>query len=356
VSADTFTPPLIVETPEDMMHRRADFLLWVNDAPTTQFINTEGTILELTAPRRGNKAYAKRQRKRYQRNLERLGEQRYSALHNTNGRTETAETQDLFFTFTYDHKKYTIDEANARVSNDLKKMRTYIHRIFDSKFGTITCYESSKTGYPAPHMIIRFDKSFPVFYHLSSKMKWSWRLKDKNLKLRFQVAWRSIGGGHSDVKGIVDTDGDDIGAKIRYAFKYILKAVVGDKKSQDSVTALNTLANNKAFHRGTVYMSPAFVNRTPNPVISRLDITRTKLQQAKNLIYTLNRKIKAKPDQETALGSRLSYLRRVISVLQSNLPPPEWKYYHTVEPWMMRLRGKGTADATVTVYSGVPAI
>lgn len=73
----------------------------------------------------------------------------------------------FLFTFTYDHNKYTIDETNTRVSNDLKKMRTYIHRIFNSKFGTITSYESTKSGYPAPHFVVRLDRLFPVFSHLN---------------------------------------------------------------------------------------------------------------------------------------------------------------------------------------------
>jgi hypothetical protein len=224
-------------------------------------------------------------------------------------------------------------------------MRSYIRRIFDSKYGTITCYESTIAGYPAPHIIIRFDKSFSVFYHLSKKdMRRTWRLKDPNLKLRFQVAWRSLGGGWADVMGIVDTDSDSIGQKIQYSFKYVTKAVIGGKKPP-SVTALNTLANNKAFNRGSVYISPAFVERTPNPVISRLDITRTKLQQAKNLLYTLKRKIKAKPDQETALSPKLSYLHRVISVLQSNLPPPEWVYSGTLLAYIVNRRKNIPAPA-----------
>ena len=137
-------------------------------------------------------------------------------------RNNMAETQDFLFTFTYDHNDYTIDEANARVSNDLKKMRTYIHRIFDSRFGTITSYESTKSGYPAPHMIVRLDRSYPVFSHLNKEtLRRSWHLTDKEMKEKLQTKWKMIGGGWCDIKGIVDDESDSISAKIGYSFKYL---------------------------------------------------------------------------------------------------------------------------------------
>lgn len=340
--------PLVVETPEDMEKRRSDFVDWWEDAPTTQYINEEGAILELQAPRRGNQAYVKKQRKRYRRLLDRLGDERRSPLRYQNRKT-IADTSDFFFTFTYDHKRYTIDEANARVSDDLKKMRTYINRIFDSQFGTITCYESTEAGYPAPHMMIRFDKSYPVFSHLSKKtQERSWRLKKKDLLLRFQLAWSTLGGGWCDVKGIVSDTYNGIVSKIQYTFKYLTKTVMGDKYSvSNPLIALNTLSNNKAFNRGTVYISPRYIARLENPPLSRLDIIRTKLQQARNRLTTIKRKILKKPELEPTFSAIMNRLRYVISVLLSHLPPPEWRYYATIDAWVMRLRKNKPANANI---------
>jgi len=317
-----------ITTPEEMAVRRSELAEWVAGAPYTQFINGEGETIELLSPRRGNRSYAKRQRKRYDRMLHRLGMERFSIMR---FRNNNAETQDFFFTFTYDHNDYTIDEANARVSNDLKKMRTYIHRIFDSKFGTITAYESTKSGYPAPHFIIRFDKSFSVFSHLNKKtFKRSWRLTDKRIKDEIQKKWKSIGGGWCDIKGIVDDESDNIGSKIGYSFKYLTKTVIGDDFVSNNITALNTHANNKAFNRGSVYVSSAFIYRTPNPALSRLDIIRTKLQQANNKYYVIKRKMQSCPNEFRELLPKLRRIIRVIAVLQSNLPPPVWKYCDTL--------------------------
>jgi len=317
----------IVNTPEDMEVRRSELVEWASAAPYTQFVkvDNEEEIIEVLSPRRGNRSYAKRQRRRFNRLFYRLGTERYSIIR---FRNRTAETQDFLFTFTYDQNEYTIDEANARVSNDLKKMRTYIHRILGSKFGSITCYESTKRGYPAPHMIVRLDRSYPVFSHLSKKtFKRNWRLTDRELVQRLQDKWRMLGGGWFDIKGIVDDESDSIGAKIHYLFKYLTKTLVNDEYISKNVTALNTLANNKAFNRGTVYVSSAFIQRTPNPVLSRLDIIRTKLQQANNRYYALRRKIRNDPSLFKELKPKVWRILHVINVLQSNLPPPEWKYY-----------------------------
>jgi len=207
-------------------------------------------------------------------------------------------------------------------------MRTYIRRIMGSKFGTITCYESTNKGYPAPHIIIRFDISYTVFSHLSKKtIKRNWRLTDRELVQRLQDKWRVIGGGWFDIKGIVDDESDNIGAKIHYLFKYLTKTLVNDDYISKNITALNMLANNKAFNRGTVYISSAFIQRTPNPVLSRLDIIRTKLQQANNRYYLLRRNIREDPSLFKELKPKIWHILHVVSVLQSNLPPPECKYY-----------------------------
>ena len=334
--AATLPADLVVNNSEDMAMRRSQLVEWVAEAPYTQFINKDEETIEVLSPRRGNRSYAKRQRKRYDRVLHRLGMERYSIIR---FRNNNAGTQDFFFTFTYDHNDYTIDEANARVSNDLKKMRTYIHRIFKSKFGTITAYESTKSGYPAPHMIIRFDRSFRVFSHLNKKtFKRSWRLTDKEIKDELQDKWRTIGGGWCDIKGIVDDESDSIGSKIGYSFKYLTKTVVGDDFVSKNVTALNTHANNKAFNRGSVYVSSAFISRTPNPALSRLDIIRTKLQQANNKYYVIKRKMRDCPNSFRELLLKLWRILHVICVLQFNLPPPDWKYCGTLTAAQVKIR------------------
>ena len=339
--------PLVVDDSVDMAVRRAEFLEWMQEAPTIEYRNDEGAKLELLSPRRGNLPYVRRQRRRYKRLLDRLGNELYTPLSDPT-RPHLACTHDFFITFTYDHNIYTIDECNARVSDDLKKMRTYLHRIFDSKFGTIVCYESSKSGYPAPHIILRLDKSVEVFSHLSKKNgKRSWRLKNNDTRLIIQAAWNTCGGGHCDIKGIVAEHYEDMSRQISYAFKYLTKTVTGRGKGaiKDPVTALNTLANNRAFHRGTVYISPAFIARIEDPPLSRLDILRTKLQQARNRICVLKRRITKHPEQKPQIDRMIARLAFAAAVIQSHLPPPEWHFTQSIPAWIIRQRKKGIADA-----------
>jgi hypothetical protein len=330
-----------VKNAEDMEKRRCEFIEWSKEAPTTQLINDAGVIKESLNPRRGNKPYAKRQMKRYYRILDCLGTERYSVLHHLGGSRESnkAETQDLFITFTYDHSKYTIDEANARVSSDLKKMRTYIKRIFHSEFGTITSYESTESGYPAPHLIVRFDRSYPVSYRLSRRTgEHIWRLDDINLRDRVRNAWESVGGGFTDIRGIVKGPRNDVADKIEYVFKYNIKAVKEADFTSDNIITINTLANNKAFNRGTVYVSPAFKERTQNPAISRLDIIRTKLQQARYKLSAIYRKILKNSSLSSVCDPVILHLTNVINVLRSSLPPPKWKYRATLTAEEVRKR------------------
>jgi len=138
-----------------------------------------------------------------------------------------------------------------------------------------------------------------------------------------------IGGGWFDIKGIVDDESDNINEKIHCLFKYLSKTLVNDDYISKNITALNTLANNKAFNRGTVYVSSAFIQRTPNLALSRLDIIRTKLQQANNRYYLLRRKLCADPSLFKELKLKIHSILKVIHVLRSNLPPPEWRYHDT---------------------------
>lgn len=199
---------------------------WLNDASIVYIRNVEtGEKVRHLAPKRGNKAYAAKYRKRMNELSAALSSCQLDEPFGATGKYR--RTKALLVTFTYWDKSMDIQGAWSNVSYDLAKWKIQAKRKLGAEsIATLAIKEGNEAGYPAPHMLILLDRPVIVERHVGKKNKQiTWRVNSFPVLDALKDAWKR---GFIDVQGICDqkvSDGSKKVSIVRYVFKYLTKAV-----------------------------------------------------------------------------------------------------------------------------------
>lgn len=139
----------------------------------------------------------------------------------------------------------------------INQFKVEMSHIFGSKYGSCTVKEGSRDNYPAPHMVVVFDK--PVIAHRWGKQWLIGKVHDRSLVDRVQSSWERIACAHCKINAIVDS------RAFAYVFKYIQKSVNCKAESIHSMTdpelvCFNTHLNH-AVHNLNDVISKAFMEK-----------------------------------------------------------------------------------------------
>ena len=177
--------------------------------------------LFVKASKRGNDVYRSRLKKKFD-FLESLDPIYFF------GDWGSKNTPMLFITPTVDAKRYSLDEAWEKISNELHMFETKLRQQYGS-FIKFRVWEAHESGYPHCHVVYYFhDKWFHVFEHWTKKKnkqgelvsKLTYRVANKH-KNKISSFWSM---GNVDVQGVQDTHGAFSEVK-----KYITKNIWSSK-------------------------------------------------------------------------------------------------------------------------------
>lgn len=249
-----------------------------------------GTSFRKLAPKRGNVAYARKmnERRRELDDLLRRLEFDYD-VEVPGEHTRHKMCCQFLITFTYDQKVWPIAYAWRNVTKDLAKMRVQLKREIENYYGekvhirSITSKEGNEAGWPAPHMIVVFDRPL-----LCGRYKGKWkhpRYIPKNQKWKNQVfgftdskkvfhPGKIWSRGFCDIRAVT---GNKVGNRstASYAFKYLAKACKVEKGSEGGI-AFKTMAWHKKYNLRAIHISSQFKEML-NPI--RLDSSLHQSQQ-----------------------------------------------------------------------------
>jgi hypothetical protein len=203
------------------------FLEWKDEECHINFRNEEtDEFLEVLSPKRGNPAYARNKRRKaseiYQ-GMKKL-DWDYPVPH---ARNLVRDTHLLLITATFDRKKITKEEAWRLLTSKGKALNRYsanLEKIFGSK-ATWKVKEATKSGYPAPHILVILDKPVRAFRY---KMKW--RIQSERVLDRLRRAWPY---GYIDVLAVISSKVGKHGV-VYYLMKYLTKSISFSYKNSDS--------------------------------------------------------------------------------------------------------------------------
>ncbi len=238
------------------------FLGWIEEECYVNLVNNEtGEFTEVLSPKRGNPAYAKNKRKKaseIHHGLKKL-DWDYPVPH---ARNLVRDTHLLLITLTFDQKATTKEEAwrllTAR-GKALNRFSANISKILGTK-ATWKVKEATKSGYPAPHILVMLDNPVRAFRY---KMKW--RMQSDRVLDRLRRAWPY---GFIDVRAVISSKVGKYGV-VYYMMKYLTKTVgvkCRNSDSSDSIqwqeerAAILTHVWNKVFRCRDV-LSKAFKQR-----------------------------------------------------------------------------------------------
>jgi len=222
------------------------------------------------SPKRGNKAYAYKQRKKYKPLIDAFSERSFSSA--VGNRKTMHCTSALLITFTYDRKQWTVTDAWRSITPVVNQFKAYLTKELGITYGSFLSKEGTKDGYPAPHLILLLDNTVPAFKHNGK-----WRVQSFELVTKLKDAWaRYSRGSYCDIQAIID---GKIGKRnaLGYILKYATKTVSLDPDKPDD-TAIYTNAFQKLFNLRNI-VSKDFKKRIDcKPTHTRLDIISNELK------------------------------------------------------------------------------
>ena len=261
VLSDTRCLPLIKE----------QYLNYVSDDSYSVLYNpVEDRYITPLTPKRGNKAYAYKQYKKYKPLIDAFSERSFSS--SISNRKTLYRTSALLITFTYDRKQWTVPDAWRSVTSVVNQFKAYLTKELGITYGSFLSKEGTKDGYPAPHLILLLDNTVPTFKHNGK-----WRVQSLELVNKLRDAWaRYSRGSFCDIQAVVD---GKIGKQnaLAYILKYATKTVSLDPDKPDD-TAIYTNAFQKLFNLRNI-VSKDFKKRIDcKTTLTRLDIISNELK------------------------------------------------------------------------------
>jgi hypothetical protein len=237
----------------DMSATYVDYLS-DNDYVLLRSVET-GNIISISQPKRGNLAYARKQRKKLEPIDKAMQEIKFDYVPPAGFRngSNIRYTKALFFTLLMDKNVYSMQDAwlSLKGSESLQnKFKAYMRKLLSKYHGQVYCYssharkEAQSSGYPHIHMIVLLDHYVRVRRWKSSipdkhgKYNYTWRIEDKEgIVIPLKEAWAKYSrGSYCDIQGIVNNNIVDHGCKVSalmYLMKYVTKDV--DVRSPKSV-------------------------------------------------------------------------------------------------------------------------
>ena len=304
------------------------FLDYVSDDTYSVLYNpNENRYITPLTPKRGNKAYAYKQYKKYKPLIDAFSERSFSSP--VSNRKTMYRTSALFITLTYDRKQWLTTDAWRSLTSAVNKFKAYLTKELKITYGSCLSKEGTLDGYPSPHLILLLDNDVPTFKHNGK-----WRVQSLELVNKLRDAWaRYSRGSFCDIQAIVD---GKIGKRnaLAYAFKYATKTVSLDPDKPDDV-AIYTHAFQKLFNLRNV-ISKDFKKRIDcKPTLTRLDIISNELKLAlrerDRLIVGIEQRNLPFPFALAISGhaQRLYGLNSTIERLQSE----KWRIKMEDSPW-----------------------
>ena len=250
---------------------KEQFINYVSDDKYSVLYNPkEDKYIFPLAPKRGNKSYAYKQGKKFKPIMKAFEERSFSKA--VNSRLAKYLTSALLITFTYDHKLWTIPDAWRSVTSAVNSFKSYLTKTLKISYGSFLSKEGTKSGYPAPHLIILLDNTVAAFRH-----RGKWRVQSQSLVNDLKNAWaRYSCGSFCDIQAIVE---GKVGKRnaISYALKYATKTVSLDLDNPND-TAIYTHAFQKLYNLRN-QVSKDFLQRIDHaPTYTRLDMISNELK------------------------------------------------------------------------------
>lgn len=259
-------------------------------------------------PYRGNESYAFKKHRKLQPIIDTFDKNEFSKPINNTRSSELRMVYAVMITLSFTRSYGTSETTthgypvrhwtawdsweSTKGSNSLiNQFKVEMSRHVNSTYGACVVKEGCKDQYPAPHMIVIFDK--PIIAHRYGKKWLIGKNMDRELVDKIQSSWERIAGSHCKVVPIIDAKG------FSYAFKYIQKSINTKVSSVSEMTeselvCLNTHLNH-ALHDLNDVISPTFLKRLDyTKELTLLDITRTKLKQTKKELIRLSNEIEEK--------------------------------------------------------------
>lgn len=241
---------------------------YVSNASINHFVNlSNGDTFRRLAPKRGNRAFARLQKKKIDDVIAGLDKLNFEV--SLPGRNGVHLGMMMFLvTLTYDHKKITAYDAWGGMSKDIASAKVQIKRALGaSHINVMTVKEGTQGDYPAPHLLVIVDKPVHCIRY-KGKRGIKYILQSRAQLDVVKRAWKH---GFLDIQGVKD---QKVGKRsaVAYLGKYLVKAV--DLEKDD--VAFHTMAWQKHFNLRSMHISRDFKNLL-NPV--RLDTNMHESQQ-----------------------------------------------------------------------------
>jgi len=143
---------------------REQYLNYVsNDSYSVLYNPVEDRYITPLTPKRGNKAYAYKQHKKYKPLIEAFSECSFSSY--VSNRKTMHRTSALLITFTYNCKQWSVTDAWRSVTSVVNQFKAYLTKELEITYGSFLSKEGTKDDYPSPHLILLLDNSVSAFRH-----------------------------------------------------------------------------------------------------------------------------------------------------------------------------------------------
>jgi hypothetical protein len=265
--------PPVISTEEIYSNYEA----FLSTASINTFVDLAGgDKVRSLAPKRGNQAYARRQRKKIKSIIDDMSRLQWEITRP--GRGTHLGCMMFLATFTYDQKKISAFDAWKNISKDVASTKVQIKRALNADhIRTFLVKEGTLGDYPAPHMLIIVDRPVEcVRYRGKKGIKYIIASRRQ-----FEQVKRTWKNGFLDIQAV---KGAKIGRRsaIAYLGKYLVKAVdVTDKES----VGFRTMAWLKHYNLRTMHISSAFKEML-NP--ARLDTILHESQQKNSHLWVFD--------------------------------------------------------------------
>jgi hypothetical protein len=230
-----------------------EYRKWRDQDVILNFENPNGECIEAISPKRGNRQYAKRKRRRYQELQSGMDGLKWDFAIPKTRSNVIRKTHLLFITLTF-NRSYSIQESWQLCTSkggELNRFSARLHKILGNK-ATFKAKEAQASGYAAPHILCIIDRPLTAFKH-----KGKWRLQNREILEQIKKAWPH---GYVDIMACVDGRIEGKGV-LSYMMKYSTKVVSLDPMNPNKThIAELTHAWNKIFGTRDV-ISKQFLER-----------------------------------------------------------------------------------------------
>lgn len=348
-----FIDPDMLSDPEFIKAMQSLFIGKVKDEKYSVLKNmVTGEYIFPMTPFRGNKSYARKKRKRMQPIFDSFRDKDMSIPVRGSRSSEKRLCYGIMITLTYTReyseekftkqgfpiKRWSWFKAWGSITKLVNQLKMEISRIIgengQASYGSCLVKEGCVDMYPAPHLIILFDK--PVLAHRYGKQ---WLLggerNDRSLVNSIQAAWERIAGSHCKINAITSAGG------LAYAFKYVMKSIDLDISDLDKMTheqavCLNTHMN-QSLHNQRDVISRSFLEKLDCvKEQSLLDYIRIELKQKKFELDRLTEEIESKGGFNDFTFFEFPELRRYKDVLKEyeRLREEVYRVKMETSPWL----------------------